>query len=150
MLINKTILDNLTEQAKQTERLRMNYDLRTSSADQSQRMLNALEPGTVLPIHRHMKSTETVVLLRGKVRQNYYEEEGQETWDQGLGTGDHGQRALKLVESRVIAVGDPCPMYVVPVGMWHNTECLESGTIIFEAKDGAYEPARPEDFWKEK
>lgn len=131
-MIDKTLLDSLTEQAKASPRLRMNKDMRTSSADQSQRMLNALEPETEVPIHRHRKSTETVAVIRGKVCQRYYDDNGE------------------LIESVVIEAGDSCPFYVVPQGMWHTTECLESGTIIFEAKDGAYEPLDPSDLMELK
>lgn len=67
MIIDKQLLDDLTRRAQDSPRLRMNMDLRNSPEDQSQRMLNALEPGTVMPIHRHLASSETVALLRGKV-----------------------------------------------------------------------------------
>ncbi len=77
MKITQAILDDLTARAKASPRLRMNYDLRNSSADQSQRMLNALEPGSPLPIHRHMKSSETVVCLRGHLREVFYNEAGE-------------------------------------------------------------------------
>ena len=129
MVLTPEILASLIEQAKSSPRLRMNYDLRNSSEDNSQRMLNALEVGTVLPIHRHIKSSETTAVLRGKIRQNFYDESG------------------NVTESVIIEAVGPCPIYVVPKGMWHNTECLESGTILFEAKDGAYEPQNPEDVW---
>ena len=134
MKLTTSLLDDLTARAKASPRLRMNLDLRTSPADGSQRMLNALEPGTVLPIHRHPKSTETVVLIRGSVRQNYYAPDG------------------TLLESFVAAAGTSpnfpaadCAGFSVPVGQWHNTECLESGTVFIECKDGAYEPLGPED-----
>ena len=76
MKLTISLLDDLTAQAKASPRLRMNLDLRTSPEDGSQRMLNALEPGTILPIHRHRKSTETIVLIRGSVRQNYFNPDG--------------------------------------------------------------------------
>lgn len=134
MKISNEILDNLSRQAKESPRLRMNLDLRTSPADGSQRMLNALEPGTVLPIHRHRKSTETVVLIRGSVRQNYYDGDG------------------RLVDSFVAAAASSpnfassdCVGFSVPLGQWHNSVCLESGTVFIECKDGAYEPLSAED-----
>jgi len=127
MKLNKQLLDTLTAQAKASPRLRMNYDLRTSAADNSQRMLNALEPGTVLPIHRHVKSTEVVVVVRGKVRQNFYDAGG------------------RLEESFVCEAGGENAGYSVELARWHNTEALESGTVILECKDGAYEPISPED-----
>jgi len=125
MILDNKILDELVVRAKKNPRLRQNYDLRTSPEDQSQRMLNAIEPGSVVPIHRHPKSTETVCVLRGTIRQSFYEEDAS--------TGE-----LQLVEQYTIDAGSSCPMYVVPVGMWHTSEALVSGTIIFEAKDGAY------------
>lgn len=127
MYINREILDTLSEEARKSTRLRMGMDMRTSPKDQSQRMLNAMEPGTEVPIHRHSKTTETVAVIRGKVCQKYYDEQG------------------ILVHEDVIAADSPCPFYLVPKGMWHTTECLESGTIIFDCKDGAYEPLAKED-----
>lgn len=128
MKIDKALLDNLTEQAKASPRLRMNYDLRNSDKDQSQRMLNALEPGTPLPIHRHQKTTETVVCLRGHLREIFYDE----------------------LERRVTEVFDltpngPCFGLNIPAGQWHSVEVLESGTVIMEVKDGPYEPQSPAD-----
>ena len=76
MRIDNILLDNLTAQAKESPRLRMNMDLRNSSADSSQRMLNAIEPGSVVPIHRHQKTSETVVVLRGRVVEEYYDDAG--------------------------------------------------------------------------
>lgn len=122
MNIDKQLLDALTVQAKASPRLRMNYDLRNSSEDQSQRMLNALEPGTVLPIHRHRNSSETVAILRGRAMQWLYDEEG------------------KVVEKVLLEVGGDIPAMNVEKGQWHRLECLESGTVIVEFKDGAYEP----------
>ena len=119
MEINKELLDNLFEQAKENPRLRQNYDLRTSSADTSQRMLNALLPGTVVPIHRHPQSTENVFLLYGKLVEIIYDEEGNETERICLDptVGNYG-----------------C---VVPQGAWHTVEVLEP-SVIYEAKDGKY------------
>ena len=121
MLISTAILDDLTAQAKASPRLRMNLDLRNTPADQSQRMLHALEPGTVMPIHRHRHTSETVVVLRGKVKWLYYDDEGRLT-------------DTILVE----AGGDICGIGV-PMGQWHSLECLESGSVILECKDGAWE-----------
>lgn len=122
MLINKELLDSLTEQAQVSPRLRMHYDLRDSVEERSQRILNAMEPGTVLPIHRHCESSETVVMLRGKGRWNYYD--------------DHGN----LTESFLVSADGDIRGISVPKGQWHNTECLESGTVILECKDGKYSP----------
>lgn len=132
MIVDEKLLDDLTIKAKENPRLRQNFDLRTSGKDQSQRMLNALEPGTDVPIHRHTKTTETVAVLRGKVRQSFYDDKG------------------NVTENIVISANSGCPFYVVEVGQWHKTECLESGTIIFESKDGAFEPTKDEDILKLK
>lgn len=119
MEINKVLLDNLFEQAKENPRLRQNLDLRTSSADTSQRMLNALLPGTVVPIHRHPMSTENVLLLCGKLVEVLYDADGNET-----------ERIF--LDSSVGCYG--C---VVPQGVWHSVEVLEP-SVIYEAKDGKY------------
>lgn len=127
MLISTAVLDELTAQAKASPRLRMNLDLRNTPEDHSQRMLNALEPGTVMPIHRHRHTSETVVVLRGKVKWLYYNNKGELT-------------DTILVE----ASGDICGLSV-PMGQWHSLECLESGSVILECKDGAWEAMREED-----
>ena len=121
MLITQFLIDTLTAQAKASPRLRQNYDLRNSEHDQSQRMLNALEPGTMLPIHRHTKSSETVVVLRGKVEWLYYDDKGQFT-------------EKILVE----AGGEICGISV-PIGQWHTLCSLESGSIVLSCKDGPWE-----------
>lgn len=127
MVLTTELLDALSEKARSCERLRMNLDLRTSSADQSQRMLNALEPGTQVPIHRHPTTNETVVLLRGSVREFFYDDKG------------------NVTESVLLRAGAEPSAMNIPKGVWHTLECLESGTILFEAKDGAFEPRREED-----
>ncbi len=130
MVINNNLLDFLTAQAKDSPRLRMNFDLRDTSADQSQRMLNALEPGTVMPIHRHCNTSETVVVLRGKVKWLFYNDNG-ELID------------IILVE----AGGDICGLNV-PMGQWHSMECLESGSVILECKDGVWEALGENEIFK--
>lgn len=127
MNIDKILLDSLTIQAKTSPRLRMNLDLRDSAEDQSQRMLNALEPGTVLPIHRHRKTSETVAILRGRAVQYLYDDEGNET------------------DAVLLEAGGEIPAMQVEMGQWHRLEALESGTVIVEFKNGAYEPIGPED-----
>ena len=119
MEINKELLDNLFEQAKENPRLRQNLDLRTSANDNSQRMLNALLPGTVVPIHRHPQSTENVLLLCGKIVEVICDENGNEIERIHLDptVGNYG-----------------C---VVPQGAWHTVEVLEP-SVIYEAKDGKY------------
>ncbi len=117
--IDKVLLDSLFEQAKVSERKRMNYDLRTSAEDTSQRMLNALLPGTVVPIHRHPMSNENVFLLKGRLDEVIYDEEGKEIERIALdpATGKYG-----------------C---VVPKGVWHTVHVIEP-SVIFEAKDGRF------------
>ena len=130
MLINQAILDDLSAKAAEGERLRMNLDMRNSAEDNSQRMLNAMEPGAVLPIHRHRGSSETLIVLRGAVLHHIYDENGNET------------EAVKLMPNSK-DVG-----YDTPAGVWHRSESLEPGTVIFEAKNGKYEPLSEEDILK--
>ena len=120
MIITKDILDELTEKAKASPRLRANLDLRNSPEDLSQRMLNALEPGTIMPIHRHKGSSETCVCVRGHFEEYFYDTEG------------------RLTETVDMRPGDT--VLNIEKGQWHSLKCLESGTILLEAKDGAYRP----------
>lgn len=122
MVIDNQLLDELTAKAKANPRLRQSFDLRNSPEDKSQRMLNALEPGTIMPIHRHMKSSETVVILRGRICWHFYDEYGKET------------------ESAVLDASGELRCLNVEKGRWHSLECLESGSVLLECKDGAYEP----------
>ena len=125
MIIDQQILDSLTAQPQASPRLRMNLDLRNSPEDQSQRMLNAIEPGTVMPIHRHRTSSETVLCLRGHFEEYFYDERGNLT---------------DTIDMR------PCGLMLnIPIGQWHSLKSLESGTVLFECKDGKYEPLREED-----
>ena len=119
--IDSALLDILTEQAKCAARLRMSYDLRNSEADLSQRMLNAVEPGSVIPIHRHQKTSETMVVLRGRVVVELYDE-------------------LERICSSAYEVYPGGDIYAlnIPAGAWHTLRALESGTVILEMKDGAY------------
>lgn len=128
MIINEQLLDKLTEQAKVSPRLRMNMDLRNSDKDLSQRMLNAIEPGSYIAIHRHQKSTETVVCLRGKVVEEFFDELERTCTD-----------AIELSPAgSVMAIN-------IPVGQWHRVRAVESGTVILSMMDGAYEPQSPAD-----
>ncbi len=123
MKITQALLDNLTEQAKVSPRLRMNLDLRNGSGDQSQRMLNAIEPGSEVPIHRHQKSSETVVCLRGRLFEEFYDELERTCTD--------------CIE---LSPNGPVVAINIPVGQWHTVSVLESGTVNLEVKDGPYEP----------
>ena len=129
MYIDESLLDNLLEAARQNPRKRMNLDLRNSSEDGSQRMLNALEPDTILPIHRHCSSSETVVLLRGCMDEIFYDDEKRET-------------ARFRLNPR-----EGCYGLNIPAGQWHGIEVLEP-TVIIEMKDGPYTPLLPEDVLK--
>lgn len=127
MIIDNKILDDLSAQAKASPRLRMAMDLRNSPEDLSQRMLNALEPGTIMPIHRHLASSETVTLLRGKIRWHFYDDAGKET-ESVLLDANGDVRCINVEKAR-----------------WHSLECLESGSALLECKDGKYEPLREDE-----
>ena len=126
--ISQAVLDKLTAEAKASPRLRMNLDLRNSSEDQSQRMLNAIEPGSPLPIHRHKYTSETVVCLRGRLVWEYYDELERTCTDR-----------IELTP------GGPVVALNIPAGQWHTVRALESGSVSLEMKAGPYEPTSPED-----
>ena len=129
MVIDDIILCELTERAKDSERLRASFDLRNSPEDLSQRMLNAIEPGTIMPIHRHKGSSETCVCIRGHFEEYFYDENGVLT------------ETIDMVPGGVILK--------IEKGQWHSLRCLESGTILLEAKDGAYAPLAPDEIYQE-
>lgn len=120
--IDSELLDNLSSLAKKSDRLRQNYDLRTNPEVASQRMLNALEPGTIIPIHRHQNTTEVIVMIRGSIRQDTYRDDG------------------SLWESFVISAEQGPYGFSIPAGVWHSVECLEENTVYIECKDGKYTP----------
>ena len=128
MKITQQLLDELTAKAKESPRLRMNYDLRNSGDDKSQRMLNAIEPGSPLPIHRHQKSSETVVCLRGRLVWEFYDE-------------------LERICTETVELSPNGPVVAlnIPISQWHTVKALESGSVILETKDGPYEPLGEED-----
>ena len=121
--IDKLLIERLFEQAEESPRLRMNYDLRTSSADTSQRMLNALLPGTEVPIHRHEETAETVVCLCGRLEELIYEEMSDGTFQE--------------VSRHLLCPAEGKYGIQIPAGAWHTIQVLEP-SVIFEAKDGAY------------
>lgn len=123
MVINQSLLNQLTEQAKASPRLRMNYDLRNSEDDGSQRMLNAIEPGSPERIHRHQHTSETVVCIRGRVVEEFYDE-------------------LERIctDSIVLTPNDPNVAINIPAGQWHSIRAVESGSVVMSCKDGRYEP----------
>ena len=121
MKITQAVLDRLTELAKASPRLRMNMDLRNSDKDQSQRMLNAIEPGSIVPIHRHRYTSETVVCLRGRLVEEYYDD-------------------LERICTEAIEISPNGPVVAlnIPAGQWHTLRAVESGSVIIEIKDGPY------------
>lgn len=123
MNLNKDLYMQLLEQAKVNPRLRQALDLRTTSEDKSQRLLNALIPGTQVPIHRHTTTDETAFILYGHIDEIYFDNEGNE------------------IERHSLCVGDGLQ---IPVGQFHTVEVFEP-SILLEVKDGVYSPAKPED-----
>ena len=128
MKLDNNLFDTVLEKAFDSPRRRMHYDLRTSEYDTSQRMLNVMMSDTVIPIHRHNDTSEIVVVCRGKVREEFYDAEGNKTAE------------------FVLEAGGECPAVQVPKGQYHTLICLEDGSVIFEAKDGAYNPRTTEDY----
>lgn len=131
MKITQAILDDLTAKAKVSPRLRMNLDLRDSAEDTSQRMLNAIEPGSPLPIHRHQNTSETVICLRGRLVEEFYDDL-ERTCTERIELSPNGL---------VVALN-------IPAGQWHTVHALESGTVILEMKNGKYEPISDVDILK--
>lgn len=140
MVIDKKILDELTVKAKASERLRCNLDLRNSADDQSQRMLNALEPGTVMPIHRHKGSSETCVCIRGHFEEYLY------GYTETRSDGTPDPNSFGIVETVDMYPGGP--ILNIEKGQWHSLKCLESGTILLEAKDGPYAPLEHDEIFE--
>ena len=131
MKITQALLDDLTAKAKESPRLRMNLDLRDSAEDTSQRMLNAIEPGSPLPIHRHQNTSETVVCLRGRLVEEFYD--------------DLERTCTERIE---LSPNGPVVALNIPAGQWHTVQALESGTVILEMKNGQYEPLSDVDILK--
>ena len=131
MVITQALLDQLTEQAKASPRLRMNLDLRNTPDDNSQRMLNAIEPGSDMTIHRHQKTSETVVCLRGRLVEEFFDELERICTD-----------AIELTTN------GPNVAVNIPIGQWHRIRAVESGSVVLSVKDGAREPLGDEDILK--
>ena len=127
MIIDKTLLDRMTALAQDSPRLRMHYDLRDSADDESQRMLNAIEPGTVIPIHRHTMTSEDVIVLRGRAEEVFFDDKGKET------------------DCWLLVPGGDTPAIHVPMGQYHTCRSLESGTVIIEFKNTKYDPETTEE-----
>lgn len=131
MILDTKFLDELTEKAKESPRLRMNYNLHDSLDSKAQRLFNGLEPGTVLPTHRHVETSETYILVRGALRVTLLDDDKNviETAELNLNNGVFGLH--------------------IPANTWHKVEVLESGTVIFEVKDGPYSPLTEKDILEE-
>lgn len=129
MLINNEFINTLLAQAKESPRLRLHYDLRNSAADTSQRMLNALLPGTEVPIHRHEETAETVVCLMGKLEEVMYEEIQDSS----------GERTFREISRQLLSSKEGLYGMQIPAGVWHTVHVIEP-SVIFEAKDGVYMP----------
>ncbi|MDP4277266.1 MAG: WbuC family cupin fold metalloprotein [Bacteroidota bacterium] len=126
-LIDTSLLDKVSEEARKNTRLRMNFNYHANAGSPSQRLLNAIEPGSVLPVHRHRHTDETYILIRGRIRMFFYNQDGHITEDEVLDPLN-GQFGVNI-----------------PAGQWHTLEVLEPGSVIFECKDGPYTPLSPED-----
>ena len=122
MVIDQKLLDQVSIQAKESTRLRMNYNFHQSLDDKCHRMLNAVEPGTEVPIHRHPTKDESFVILRGKVRSTTYNDDG------------------SIIDSVVLSQEDGVYGVDIPKGIWHKLESLEPNSVIFECKEGPFVP----------
>lgn len=129
-LIDKSLLDTVTSGAKESNRLRMNYNFHDSLDAPCQRLLNALEPETIVPIHRHQHTSETYILLRGKLRMMFYNDD------------------KEIIEETILSSESANYGIHIPAGVWHAMEVLASGTVIFETKDGPYVPIQECDILK--
>lgn len=129
-LIDKSLLDSVTSGAKESNRLRMNYNFHDSLDAPCQRLLNALEPETIVPIHRHQHTSETYILLRGKLRMMFYNDD------------------KEIIEETILSSESANYGIHIPAGVWHAMEVLASGTVIFETKDGPYMPIQECDILK--
>ena len=136
--IDNQLLDSLLEQAKSSPRLRQNFDLRTSTEDTSQRMLNALQPNTVVPIHRHTDTSETVVCLCGRLEEIIYEEKVEYVREETSRTEEVlRKQTFKEVSRQLLCPAEGLYGVQVPAGAWHTIRVIEP-SVIFEAKDGAF------------
>ena len=130
-LIDKQLLDDVSRQAQKSDRLRMNYNFHQSLDDKCHRFLNAVEPGTVIPVHRHRETSEDVVVLRGRAEEVIYDDNG------------------AVIERCIMTPGgiEPgsFPAVHVPMGQYHTCKSMESGTVIIEFKNGKYDPRTTED-----
>lgn len=129
--IDKELLNKVSQEAKESPRLRMNYNFHEHLDDKAQRLLNALDPGTLLPVHRHRHTAETYILLRGKIKVLFYNE------------------LRELQEEEILSPQEGNYGVHIPAGQWHTLEVLETGSVIFEVKDGPYTPLTSADILSE-
>lgn len=127
MIIDQEFLDRLSVAASLSPRKRVHFDLRDSAEEGSMRMLNAIEPGAVIPIHRHLETSEEVIILRGEVEEFFYNPQGEET-----------------ARFHLVAGGDAVAVHV-PIGQYHTCRSLQPGSVIMEFKNGRYDPQTTED-----
>lgn len=155
-LINKQLLDSITQKAKESPRLRMNHNIHNSLESTVQQLLNALEPGTEIPIHRHMHTSETYIMIRGRIRVFFHNDQGQVSESFLLSAPSANGVAVSNVTNVTNANdtskggGVSLEEHLglnIPIGQWHSLEVLESGTVILEIKEGPYKPLGPEDIF---
>lgn len=127
MLLNKILLDSLSQQAAKSPRLRKNFNLHDSLDAPSQRLFNALQPGTKMEIHRHRHTSETTIVIQGSVKYTIYADDGE------------------VKEAHILKAGSDSFGFNVPAGVWHTMEPLESDTVVFGCKDGPYHPLEKSD-----
>ena len=120
MVINSELLDNVSKQAKTSPRLRMNYNFHQSLDEKCHRFLNAVEPGTEVPIHKHPTKDETFVILRGKVRVSTHNDDG------------------SIIDNVVLCPEEGRYGVNIPKGVWHTIEAMEPNSVIFECKEGPF------------
>lgn len=127
MLLDKVLLDDISTKAKESPRLRMNFNLHDSLDSKVQRLFNAMEPGTIVPIQRHQNTAETMLLVRGKMKVYFHDSDGE------------------ITDTFVLSPEENIYGVHIPIGQWHSVEVLESGTVMFEVKEGPYSPLSSED-----
>ena len=130
MIITEELLNGISSQAKESPRLRMNYNLHEKLDAKVQRLFNAMEPGTIIPIQRHQNTAETIMLVRGKMKVIFYDDN------------------KKVIEEAILSHGTGNYGVHIPTGVWHCVEILEPNTVMFEVKEGPYTPLADEDIMK--
>lgn len=130
MIITEELLNGISSQAKESPRLRMNYNLHEKLDAKVQRLFNAMEPGTIIPIQRHQNTAETIMLVRGKMKVIFYDDN------------------KKVIEEAILSHETGNYGVHIPTGVWHCVEILEPNTVMFEVKEGPYTPLADEDIMK--